>query len=81
MKIVPIFEAKTHLSKLVEAVERGQEKEIVIARHGRPVARLVRLEDADKLQSRIGAAKGLFSVPPEMENDAEEIVALFQGRD
>jgi prevent-host-death family protein len=36
---VNVYEAKTHLSRLLERVEAGEE--IVIARHGRPVARLV----------------------------------------
>lgn len=36
---VNVYEAKTHLSKLLERVEAGEE--IVIARNGRPVARLV----------------------------------------
>lgn len=40
MKHVGIFEAKTNLSSLIEEVERGGE--IVITRHGKPVARLVR---------------------------------------
>ena len=43
MKYVGIFDAKTHLSGLVDEVEKGQE--IVITRHGKPVARLVRAED------------------------------------
>ena len=43
MKHVGIFDAKTHLSSLVDEVEKG--REIVITRHGRPVARLVRAED------------------------------------
>ena len=42
MKHVGIFDAKTHLSSLVDEVENG--REIVITRHGRPVARLVRAE-------------------------------------
>lgn len=37
--IVGAFEAKTHLSALLERVEHGEE--IVITRHGRPVARLM----------------------------------------
>lgn len=36
---VGAFEAKTHLSSLLERVERGEE--ILITRHGRPVARLL----------------------------------------
>lgn len=43
MKHVGMFEAKTNLSSLVEQVERGQE--IVITRHGKPVAKLVRVEE------------------------------------
>jgi prevent-host-death family protein len=78
MKIVQIFEAKTQLSKLVEAVETGSEKEVIIARHGRPVARLVGLRESIPPENRIGVAKGIFSVPPEIEEENERIVALFQ---
>jgi prevent-host-death family protein len=39
MKTVNVHEAKTHLSRLLARVERGEE--IVIARGGRPVARLL----------------------------------------
>jgi prevent-host-death family protein len=39
MKHVGIFEAKTHLSNLIDEVEKG--REIVITRHGKPVAKLV----------------------------------------
>lgn len=40
MKHIGIFEAKTHLSSLLDEVEKGGE--IVITRHGKPVAKLVR---------------------------------------
>jgi prevent-host-death family protein len=39
MRRIGIFEAKTNLSRLVEEVEKG--REVVITRHGKPVARLV----------------------------------------
>jgi prevent-host-death family protein len=39
MKTIGTFEAKTHLSSLLEQVERGEE--ITITKHGRAVARLV----------------------------------------
>jgi prevent-host-death family protein len=42
MKTVNMLEAKTHLSQLVLEVEAGEE--VTIARNGRPVARLVRIE-------------------------------------
>ena len=42
MTTINMFEAKSQLSRLVEAVETGAEKEIVIARNGRPVRGLYR---------------------------------------
>lgn len=41
MKQVGIFEAKTHLSALLDEVEQGGE--VTITRHGKPVARLVQV--------------------------------------
>src|SRR6516162_3287258 len=40
MPVVNMLEAKSSLSRLVEAVESGAETEIIIARNGRPAARL-----------------------------------------
>jgi antitoxin (DNA-binding transcriptional repressor) of toxin-antitoxin stability system len=53
---VNIHEAKTTLSRLVEAVEAGEE--IILARAGRPVARLTRLPVRRGI--RLGTAKGLI---------------------
>ena len=44
MKTVGLFEAKTHLSALIEGVARGET--VTITRHGTPVARLVPATDA-----------------------------------
>ena len=78
MPTVNIFEAKTNLSRLVEAVESGAEDEIVIARNGRPVARLVRIEPAQSGQ-RLGVARGAFVVPDSIDDTNEEVDALFRG--
>lgn len=78
MPTVNIFEAKTHLSRLVEQVESGAESEIVIARNGRPVARLVPL-DAQPAQRRIGVAKGRFRVPDSIDDSNTEVERLFYG--
>lgn len=43
MTQIGAFEAKTHLSELLDRVEAGEE--LVIARHGRPIARLVPVAD------------------------------------
>lgn len=78
MTTVNIFKAKTELSRLVEAVESGAESEIIIARNGKPAARLVPLE-TKKTKKRIGVAKGKFVAPGlDPEFDAE-IAALFLG--
>lgn len=53
---VNIFEAKTNLSKLIEQIEQGGE-DIVIARAGKPVARLTTVEPAQK-PIRFGLMKG-----------------------
>ena len=54
MLTVGAFEAKTKLSELLDAVERGEE--VVITRHGQPIARLCPLAPAD---DRVAKAKKL----------------------
>jgi antitoxin (DNA-binding transcriptional repressor) of toxin-antitoxin stability system len=73
-----MFQAKTTLSKLVEAVESGKEREIVISRHGMSVAKLVRV-DRQPAQQRIGVAKGLFVVPDNIDESNELIARMFAG--
>ena len=79
MPTVNMLEAKSNLSRLVESVESGSEAEIVIARNGRPAARLVALKAA-RTGNRIGVAKGRFTVPDDIDADAASIAALFNGR-
>jgi prevent-host-death family protein len=71
---VNIHEAKTHLSKLLERVALGEE--IVIAKAGKPVARLVAVKDK-KQAFRFGSAKGEFVVPDDFNEPDPEIEALF----
>ncbi|HTU54844.1 MAG TPA: type II toxin-antitoxin system prevent-host-death family antitoxin [Acetobacteraceae bacterium] len=52
MIVVGAFEAKTHLAALLDRVAAGEE--VVITRHGKPVARLVGAERSDR--ARAGAA-------------------------
>ena len=59
MGVVNMLEAKSRLSRLVEAVESGVEREIVITRNGRPAARLVPIAVASR-GKRIGVARGKF---------------------
>ena len=78
MQTVSLFQAKTSLSRLVEAVECGKEKEIVISRHGLSVAKLVSVarKPADQ---RIGVAKGRFTVPDDIDASNVLIAKMFAG--
>lgn len=80
MKSVNMLEAKTQLSKLVDRIERGEDREIVIARNGRPAARLVPIE-ASTPGKRIGLLKGKFKAPSLEQLDAcnAEVARLFSG--
>lgn len=79
MTTVNMLYAKTHLSKLVQSVEDGDEKEIVIARNGKPVARIVPLVETAKPKRRLGLAKGEFGdfTLEEFNADDEEIARMF----
>jgi prevent-host-death family protein len=57
-----MVQAKSSLSLLVEAIEQGEEREIVIARNGRPVAKLVPI-DTVPVGKCVGVARGKFEVP------------------
>jgi prevent-host-death family protein len=73
-----MLEAKSSLSRLVEAVETGAETEIIIARNGRPAARLVAIKPVH-IGKRIGVAKGKFTVPDTIDADEATVAALFTG--
>ena len=66
---VNIHEAKTGLSKLVERVEAGEE--IVIARGGRPVAKLVALRPP-RAPRRLGLLDGRFTIPDDFNRPLSE---------
>jgi prevent-host-death family protein len=78
--VVNMLEAKTNLSKLVEAVESGAEKEVIIARNGKPAAKLVPFTTADK-PVLLGIAKGMFEVPDNIDELNDEIAKMFYGDD
>jgi prevent-host-death family protein len=81
MAIVNMLQAKTNLSRLVEAVESGAEQEIIIARNGKPAARLVAIAPKPTGKRRLGGLAGKY--PPmsleEFNADDEEIAKLFLG--
>ncbi len=72
---VNIHEAKTHLSRLLERVAMGEE--VIIAKAGKPVAKLVPIENSRR-KFRFGSAKGEFVVPDDFNDPLpKEIEDLF----
>jgi prevent-host-death family protein len=72
---VNIHEAKTHLSRLLERVALGEE--VIIAKAGKPVAKLVRVDKHRPLR-KLGSAKGDFVVPDDFDDPLpKEIEDLF----
>lgn len=78
MPSVNMLQAKSSLSRLVESIEQGREREIVIARNGRPAAKLVPI-DTKPAGKRIGVAKGKFKVPDNIDAHNDEVAKLFLG--
>ena len=60
MKVVNVHEAKTHLSRLLNRISAGEE--IIIAKSGKPVARLVPYSDRTTPRTA-GKDRGLYEVP------------------
>jgi prevent-host-death family protein len=77
MKPINIHEAKTHLSRLIERVQAGEE--FVIAKAGKPAARLVPLA-AETSPVKTGGLRIPGGVPEDFDTMfAEEIETLFSG--
>lgn len=75
---INIYEAKTHLSKLVEQAAAGED--VIIGRGGKPVARLTRLA-APKRTIRFGVLKGKVKVANDFDTPLpREVLAEFEGR-
>lgn len=79
MPLVDLLQAKSSLSRLVQAIEDGLESEIIIARNGRPAAKLVPV-GASAPRPRLGVAKGKFEVPDSIDDHNDEVARLFTRR-
>lgn len=73
---VNVYEAKTHLSQLIDKAAAGEE--IVIARNGRPVAKLVPIT-AGMEPRKLGSMRGLIHVPDDFDDPDPEFEDLFYG--
>ena len=84
MKTVNMHEAKTHLSRLVQAAADGEP--FIIARDGVPLAKVVPLNTpAPRPIQRLGFLEGQFAIPDTVEEFnnmyAKEIEEMFYGED
>ena len=78
MKQVNVYEAKTRLSALLDEVSKGSS--FIIAKSGKPVARLSPIEPRTRHKSRIGFMKGKIKFAPDFDAPLpEEILKLFEG--
>ena len=77
MRVINIHEAKTHLSRLVEEAAGGEA--FIIAKAGRPVAKVVALDAPERAkQRRIGFLAGRISTPADFDAIGRtEIERLF----
>lgn len=78
MPTINIHAAKTQLSRLVDEAAAGEE--IIIARAGKPVARLVALAAAPG-ERRLGGLEGILRIPPDFDAPLpDDVLDLFEGR-
>lgn len=75
-KVINIRDAKTHLSRLVEQAAQG--KEFVIAKAGKPMARLIPLAEAPR-PKKFGLLEGRFTVPDDFDRPLDDkVLVLFR---
>ena len=79
MTQVNMHDAKTRFSQLVESVESGAMTEVVIARNGKPAAKLVAIDTPTRRPIRFGLGKGRFKLPDDFDADNDYIEKLFAG--
>jgi len=78
MTIVNIHQAKTHFSKLVDAVMHGEE--IIIAKAGKPAAKLVPIT-AIKPKRKPGALKGKIKIAKDFNDPLpDDLLDSFEGK-
>ncbi len=79
MHVVNMHEAKTHLSRLVEAAANGEP--FIIARAGKPVVKVVAVDAPPPgVSRRLGFLAGRISVPSDFDRlGADDVETLFEG--
>lgn len=73
---VNLYEAKSHLSALVERAARGEE--IVIAKNGKALARLVAMPRATRRKRKLGQLAGVLFAAPDFDASPDPSLELFE---
>ena len=75
--VINVYDAKTRLSELLERTSRGEE--FVLARAGRPMARLIpyRAERAPRVPGRLA---GSVTMASDFDITSDEVLDAFEGR-
>jgi len=76
MRVINVYEAKTHLSQLLAAVATGEE--IVIARAGKPLAKLVPYQEVVEPRTS-GYWRGRVRIAPDFDDLPEALATAFRG--
>jgi len=74
---VNIYDAKTNLSKLIAKVQEG--KEVIIAKAGKPVAKIISYKEKKLTPRKPGLWKGKVWISPDFDDEDPEINKLFYG--
>jgi prevent-host-death family protein len=78
MRTVNIHEAKTNLSRLVDAAAKGES--FIIAKAGKPLVKVVPI-DAPTAKKRLGFMEGQFTVPDDFDTMFQDDIAKMFGVD
>ena len=78
MRVANIYEAKTHFSKLIEEVLRGED--VVIARAGKPLIRLVAYQPRQG-KRHPGAWKGRITIAKDFDQLPTKLARAFRGEE
>jgi len=76
--MVNVHQAKTHLSQLLQEVEQGQGQELVIARSGVPIARLVAWQAPARSVAPPGAMRGRIQLSDDFEAPLDGLYEALQ---
>ena len=77
MKTVNIHEAKTHLSRLIDEAVQGES--FIIAKSGKALVKIVRLETTEKPSNRLGFMLGQIHVPDDFDRMGDAAIAALFG--